>query len=611
MLARVRATVGQLPTLVSTRAVPVFPGDAEHPGSDPLQLPRVLREVCGDRLRAQVWTTLDSPATLTQIIRVPQVQDSLLPNVALWTLHKGKNVEIEGSVLDFEVLRTVEQDGARQLELFTVAAPRTEVDEVVAEFRAIDYPLTGVVPSVLAFRNLLRFAWPEACRGQCILVCVNDEDTEVLLVSEGKPLGTRSVRTGMSSLRHAFAQHLDVDVMDARVEECMGALRGGPLPADVPGSDPIQSADDVLGWVRPAARRLVRNVQRALHGFEVEHGVGDGAVFLVTGQINAYPLVGRFLGTQLGVQMHGLTDPARAFGLRAADAAPPAAEEGSGPAVAIGLALAAAYNTGNFLFTFENRLAEQRRRRLRHVCLGLAVTVLLALLGVVAFLQTRVIRLQRECERLQSSRAASSSPRTEGVDVAALMARVGAAQTRARKLAEVYFAPALIAELASLTAPPVHLLALELDFVGNRDSTSANVPLEGALARTAAGRRVEARQATGTAGQGSGGGSGGAPRLLIQGVLAGSHDRVDAELAAYVLRLCQSPLLANPVVTESRVEPVEADYLAFEPRDADRVLFFSVAVTCRQGVGSTASGAPALPPPRPAVPSPSPEEGGP
>ena len=62
-VARVRATVGQLPTLVSTRAVAVFPGDAEHTGSVPLQLLRVLREVCGDRLLAQVCITFDSTAT--------------------------------------------------------------------------------------------------------------------------------------------------------------------------------------------------------------------------------------------------------------------------------------------------------------------------------------------------------------------------------------------------------------------------------------------------------------------------------------------------------------------------------------------------------------------
>jgi Tfp pilus assembly PilM family ATPase len=595
-VAHVTAVAGQSPTLVTTRAVRTAPADGEQTEGDAQPLGRVLREVCGDRPRARLWTALDSPATLTQIIRVPMVRDSLLPNVAFWTLRKGKSVAAEGAVLDFEVLRTVEQDRAHQIELFAMVASRAEIDGVNAEFRAAGYPLHGVVPNALAFRNFLRFAWPEACRGQCVLVCVNEENTEVLLVSDGKPLGTRSVRTGMGSLRHAFAQHLDVEVTDPRVEECMAILRGGPLPAAAPGRDSTPSADEVFGWVRPAARRLVRNVQRALHGFEVEHGVGDGAVFLVTGRIVAYPVVGRFLGTQLGVHLQGLTDPSHAVGLRASvPAAAAPAEAGAGRAVAIGLALAAVYPTGNFLFTFQDRLRERRHRRLEHACLGLGVALLAVLLCAVGALEMRVHRLQRECARLRASSVAPDSQRNGGADIAALMARVAAAQVSTRKLAEIYYAPAVVAEVASLTSAPVHLLTVDMRLVGGSGDPQGVAPA-GAPARTVAGRRAEARQVAGSSGASSSDRPP-ASKLTLQGVIAGRRDRVDSELAAYVLRLRQSPFLESPVVTERRVEAVDAAYLASDQQDTDQMLFFGVEMNCRHGPGNGAGGT--LPPARP------------
>lgn len=585
-VAQVHAVAGQLPTLLSTHAVGASPPtEGQVEGGLPA-LASVLHDACGGRPRAQVWTALDSPTTLTQIIRVPTVREGLLPNVALWTLRKAKAIVSDGMALDFEVVRTVEQDGARQLELFAAIAPRTELDHITTEFRTAGYPLQGITPNALAFRNLMRFAWPDACQGQCVLICVNDENTEVLLVSDGKPLGTRSVRTGMSSLRHAFAQHLDVDVLDPRIEECMGVLRGAPLSAAESARDPTVSPDDIFGWVRPAARRLVRNVQRALHSFEVEHGVGDGAVFLVTGRIIGYPLVNRFLGTQLGVRLHGLTDPGHAVGLRSADAnAPP--EDGHGRAVAIGLALAAAYTTGNFLFTFQDRLRAQHRRRAEQAVLGLVFVAVLALLGVGGLLQARVHGLQRQCERRRIGSAAAEAQSGEGADITTLLARVGAAQTTARKLAEVYYAPALVAELASLTSPPVHLLAIDLSLAGGGSA----VPAAEGPSRTAAGRHVETQQgADGT--NAAPGARPGAAKLVIQGIIAGQRDRVDAELVAYVLRLRQSPFLEGPVVREHRIESVDTAYLAFAPAGSDHLLFFSVETACRSGAGSTPISAP-------------------
>jgi hypothetical protein len=82
------------------------------------------------------------------------------------------------------------------------------------------------------------------------------------------------------------------------------------------------------------------------------------------------------------------------------------------------------------------------------------------------------------------------------------------------------------------------------------------------------------------------------PKLVIRGVIAGRRDRVDSELAAYLLRLRQSPFLDSPRVTEQRAEAVDSAYLGFGPPGSDQVLFFGVEATCRPWTSSTG----ALPP---------------
>jgi hypothetical protein len=137
-------------------------------------------------------------------------------------------------------------------------------------------------------------------------------------------------------------------------------------------------------------------------------------------------------------------------------------------------------------------------------------------------------------------------------------------------LAEAYFAPAVVAEVAALTPPSVSLLEIRADFTPpNPAGSEAKASRDQAAARPRRPANPEAAPAPE------------AQTLQIQGVIPGTRELTDALLAEYLFRLQKSPFFQSPELILRRLERVDPSYLAFGGQNADHLLFFTLRAKLR------------------------------
>lgn len=564
-LAHVRAGRGRLPTISRHLTATLDP----HPAAANRQLRELLLEMGNGRLPRHLWTCIQSPGMVLQSLRIPKVRPSAMVSAAFWTLKKERNLQTENTVFDIEMLRSLEEEGSPRLELLAVAVPKEELDDHQQFNAELGSQAIGVTPPVFAFRNFLRLGFPALSRQPCAILFINDASSDVFVFDAGQILAVRTLRTGLDSLRDTIVQTLDIDNADPRVGACLALLAGETPDPAIFGDETPPTADDVFSWGRPVARRLARNIQRTLHAFEetIESGGGSGPVFLVAGTITRYERLVQFIGEQIGIQLAPFTPRRSEFlqQLQAPDKTEP--PEASGMSLAIGLALAEAYNTPNLLFTFADRLRLQKRNRLTRSLRVAIVIVLVTLVAMTGVLHHFLRMRESQRDRIRETVAIGAQD-FDKTSIVQSSEQAMARQRTTRALAEAYFAPAVVAEVAALTPSPISLLEIRLDFPDVREESKAS-------AKTTD-RRSDAQRIL----QGKGDDSGKKGNTLsLQGVILAPRERSDGILAEYLFRLQQSPFFVSPQLLQRRLERVEPGYLVFGDRTLDHLLFFTLEAT--------------------------------
>lgn len=573
-LARVRSSRGRLPVVSQHLALTLDPRQAVATE----QLHEHLLDLGGGRMPRRLWTCIQSPGMVLQSLRIPRVRPSAMVSAAFWTLKKERSLHTDDTVFDIELLRTVEEEGAARLELLAVAVPKEELGDHQQFNAELGTQAAGVTSAVFAFRNSLRLGYPELNRGPCAVLFVNDASSDVFVFDSGQVLAVRTLRTGLDSLRDTIVQTLDIDAADPRVDACLALLAGNEVDPAVFGEENAPTAEDVFGWGRPVARRLARNIQRTLHAFEgtLESGTGTPPVFLVAGTITRYERLVQFLGDQIGLELVPFT-PARSEFLQHLQekGEEPASPEASGVSLAVGLALADAYHTPNLLFTYEDRQKQRKRmaiaRALRVTIAVLLVVLVCSTVALRYYLRTRI----QHCDHLRAT-VATGAQEFDKKHVMELSERAISRQVTTKALAEAYFAPAVIAEISSLTPTAIALLEIRVDFAATNQPTATS-ELERTLAAKVVRERKKAAAASTEAVERP-------DTIRLEGVVYGPRERLDALLAEYVFRLQRSPFFDAPQLTERKLEQVDPSYLVFGEGKTDHLLFFTLEAKLRPQV---------------------------
>ena len=569
-LARIRSSRNRVPVVSEHLAVTLDP----QPDRAAEELREHLRMIGGGRMPRRLWTCLQSPGMVLQALRVPQVRPSAMAAAAFWTLKKERNLETEDTVFDIERLRTVQEDGVSRIELLAVAVPKEELAEHQQRIAALGAEAAGVSPPVFAFRNYLRLGYPELGRRPCAVLFVNDASSDVFVFQAGQVLAVRTLRTGLDSLRDTIVQTLDIDAGDPRVDACLKLLAGEAVDESVFGTDAPPSAEDVFSWGRPVARRLARNIQRTLHAFEDTLEGSEAATFFVAGTVTRYQLLVNFLGDQMGLVLVPFTPAKSEFLQDVVEEGEPPLEE-SGMSLAVGLALAESYDTPNLLFTYEDRQKLQSRTAIART-LRVTTTVLLIVLATSTAALRYYVGVRRGQGKQLRRTVAKAAEMLDEEKVTELASQVAARQMTTRGLAEAYYAPGVVAEVADLTPDAVHLLEIHVGFTPKPAAGPAKFAPKTSAAKAAA-KKLAKKAAASASKEGAR-----SDMVRMRGVLLGSQRRMDGILAEYIFRLQKSPFFHTPTLVERRLERTDAAYLAFGDKKSETILFFTVEAALRE-----------------------------
>ena len=371
---------------------------------------------------------------------------------------------------------------------------------------------------------------------------VGDEYSRIDIFHEGNLVLTREIKAGVSSMAESLAEavaeeqtrpvagseQLTVLAVDQLAhtlgterarEVLLHTLTGSAPPEDKAFGLAGMGEEEIFGMIYPAAERLVRQVERTFDYFSGTLGNKPVNRIYLSGPIRGWSRFGAYVREQLGIEAEPLD--ALASGIPyAADVEPPVSfSERAGYALALGLALSDDSRTPNLLFPYQEK--EERRRTA-----GISRAIFITFLAVVSVLvgtfiwQGRLVeRKSIELARLRQQ-LAQYHPILDQTLMVQMASRVKEKRQTFRKEISERMGLAAIGELTLLTPSHIRLIGLRADL-------GAVAAAEGAgLSRS----------------------------LLVEGIVQGESESLNASLADYLMKLEGSPLFNNPSVQSSGVE---------------------------------------------------------
>ena len=553
-LVKIRRSSGKEWELIEHR---VFAYDPEVPKDSP-EFSRFLREslteFCGQSGKCELWCLLSSAQVELRHIRIPKVPKNQVANAVYWTFKKEVPFDEEESVLDFEVLGLVVEEGIEKMAVMAYCAGLGEINKQVTLFSDIGFPLAGLSIVSFAIRNLLRTGRMNQVEGAVGSLYISDDWSRVDIFSSENLILARGIKSGMNSLVEGIMQGMGEMEEEGPLEadERKDGVRpeapGRKMSADLlkarrilfsfsPDSKPLRKgevgfgikAEDIYRMIEPPLDRLVRQIERTLEHFAMILGDDEVAEIYMFGAVYAHRRLDEYVGKELGIQCR-ILDPF-AMGLPPSSDLPSSVSliQRASYAGALGVALSSNENTPNLLFTHKDKekLASQTRIR-RAITAGF---VLLAALCLGLFFWQERISEEKASRAMALRRSLEQYRPLLSQDLVSQMAREVAQNRQVLKAnTRRYKAVAVIGELSRLTPSHIRLINVAANLRPAPKDKDKDKDKEKAAAR---------------------------PHLVLEGIILGDPQKLEGSLATYLLRLEGCPLFGQPAVEKSNLEQLE------------------------------------------------------
>jgi len=542
-LVKLNRSTGSRHELVHYQRVPFEPGI----GRDDPQFPRFLRGVltrfCGSTKKIELWSAISTARVEMRGLRIPKVADRHIANAVLWSFKKEVALDEKSTLLNFDILGTVSDNGVRKLEVMAYAAPRQELKDLKDLFARSGFPLRGITVFPFALQNLFRSRWLKCDSGSsCSLYIGRNWSRIDLFTVAGNLALSRGIKAGVNSmveaLRDAFNTERQVAlpelaslsefVLDSpetiaeplsseQAQRILLDLTHGRASIDVPGKSQPIGATQVFHLLLPALNRLVRQVQRTheFHQLNREHGTVE-RVF-ISGEIIHYKPVVDFIEGQLNLPVKIIDPIAESPG----DSHPTVSTRNTDFVPAMGLALSGNEITPNFLFTYKDREVQTSVRRINRVVFGLFLILLLISMAYDSHLERRRVSSQAVLAGLRKQME-TLGPLIDESLIGQFATKLETERAALAQSGSRYQALAVVQEITALTPPEVRLLGLRAEFGGE----------------TTEGKATSRKRS-----------------VILDGVIIATDP--DAELAGFLLALKRSPLFESPAIRSRKTEVLD------------------------------------------------------
>jgi Tfp pilus assembly protein PilN len=246
----------------------------------------------------------------------------------------------------------------------------------------------------------------------------------------------------------------------------------------------------------------------------------------VSSGIQPHPRILDYIGEELGLPIEEFNPFAPAEGFQSLPVPPESASEKGSYAPALGMALASNTITPNFLYTHKNKNKDLNTRRINR---GVFACFFLLILGCVglAFWQEQQIK-EKEFQKLNlQSQLGGFEVRVDKNLILKLVDQIRARNQNLHGIGNNFIGVAVLGEVANSTPPNIRLLSISAKF--------------------------------GPAGKPSPAGKPETPKkvLVLDGVISGERTTLEADLAAYLMTLRNSPLFKQPTISKKSLEMMD------------------------------------------------------
>ena len=551
-LVKVEETAADQWRIIDFRRVPVPPATARGTHEFTGFLKSELAKFCGPGKGLQIWSLMSSSKADVRFIKIPKVPRKQLENAIYWTAKRELSFEDMDTILDFEILNDVVEQGVKKTSVMVYTVPRREVEAVVELFTDAGYQLSGLTIASFAVQNLFRTKWMPTYGETLAGLYIGRDGARIDIYSRGSLILTRDIKTGMNSMVESLVENYT----DRRRPSARDLRWGGApmdftitpsqahklimsLDPDAPALTPDDaghdfSEEDIFDMVRPALDRLVRQVERT---FANLGGEKVSRVY-ISGVVNAYRPLIHYIGEQLGIES-GVMDPMDpSIPYLSGYTEPATASEKASLAVAVGLALSDNVRTPNLLFTYKEKEKMATVSRVNRAILLSLAGIIITGLTVFAW-QERMASKKKEAVAELNQQLSSLNLMVDTKLVLQMAAKDREERRLKKEYGERYLGMAVLSELSALTPENVRFLKVRtsLGKPEGKGAPAARAAEKGAAPAKPAEAAVKS--------------------LEIDGIVTGERNMLEGYLSSYVLRLKGSPLVKEATVQRSVVEALQ------------------------------------------------------
>lgn len=524
--------------------VPLEPHIAKDSPEFSQLLNAALSDFCGLSDQCDLWAIMSSALVEMRDIRIPsKVPRKQIFNAVYWTLKKEIPFNEKESIFNFEVIGDIVEKGVNKTAVRVCIAPKEEINQLRDLFANAGHTLAGISISPFAIQNLLRDQWIQISEATVASLYVGRDRSRINIFSSGNVILTRGIKTGMNSLIKGIMEGLleaqkESDLKLAQEEGPHLSMLEGEAPMNLeparkllfslaPDSPCLSEKDpgyslkeeDIFNMILPGLERIVRQIERSFEHYSATFGNNGVSKLYIGGEINQIKKLVGFIQEQAGLPID-IIDPFAPGTPSLGKLTPPGSiSERSSFVPAVGMALSSNAHTPNFLFTYKDRENALRISRLNRSVFG-AFVIMVAICMAVFWWQGGIEAAKKSKINGLRQKLAEYNPRTEQNLIVLMAAKAKMKKKVLREYSKRYQAMTAIGELSQRT--PSHIRLLDIT--------------------------VRLRQAGLKKGKGS------TEILILEGLVFGERQSLEASLAAYLMTLASCPVLRQPSIEKSSIE---------------------------------------------------------
>lgn len=486
-------------------------------------LKSTVRPLCQGARKCQIWAVMSSTRAKAHIIRIPKVPDKYLATTIYWKLKKDVYPTEDDFFYDFKVVgeSSDPEGGSSKLDVMCYSAPAAEVERFRNFFSSIEIPIFGISTPPLAIQNIFINDIIPVQKRQIACLFIGNSYSRVDLYSDKKLILSRDIKTGIDSM-----VHLLMDAGLAGEEEGLSHEKAqeilfsfGPAEeATVAGEEGggLES-NNLEKIVSPALQRLVRQIVNTFEYFTNELGQEKIERIYVSGMMPVNNMVLGYLSEHLGIETE-LFDPLKTL----------VKEDSLSVRTSLiptfGVAISNNAFTPNYLLSYKDKQKTAYIKKFNNAILAGLIAMVIACSSVIAFEWRATSNKKAELAQLEQQQR-NVRLVTRGV-IDGMLSSSSQKQQAFVSVSKRYMVMAILSELSSLTPAQVGLTSFNFNLP---EQSKTGAPEKSGIT------------------------------IAMEGVISGNRDTLDAELAAYVMKLRASLIFSDVTISKSTIDSAKKE----------------------------------------------------